>query len=70
MSEAIFISKHFLVSLERISLNPTTDVLDLVPLDIPCFAVLSNLHCHKCGRKFEMVWVLLYFVEEKSNFIC
>ena len=66
MSEAIFVSKHFLVSLEkRISPNPKTDVLDLVSQNIPCFAVLSNSQSHKCGRKFEMpmgfgsYWILL-----------
>ena len=66
MSEAIFVSKHFLVSLEkRISPNPRTDVLDLVSQNIPCFAVLSNSQCHKCERKFEMLiwfgscWILL-----------
>ena len=37
MSEAIFVSKHVLVSLEkRISPNPKTDVLDLVSQNIPC----------------------------------
>ena len=68
MSEYIFIAKNFLVLLERISLNPETGVLKLVSHDIPCFAVLSNSQCHKCGRKLEMpIWFGSYWILLKKS---